>query len=322
VTGLQTSARTVYVMLCSLLAALHRRNLPLTLTTGRKLFMSNYLTVPFVASPPPALVGQYWGGPVIKAVFFSALCIIVLSISLLPASAYAAASADPTNEAQAKKLIDDMEALYRGEASTAVISMTVVTPDYERTMEMSSVAQGPEKAFIRILAPKKERGIATLKLDQEMWNYFPKINKVIKVPPSMMMGSWMGSDFTNDDLVKQTTLTEEYHLTLHESADQYTIELHPKAQTVTVWGRIDYVIDKTRLLPLAERFYDDRGELIRQLTFSELTDFDGHLLPARLEMIPLNKPGHSTVVEYESLDFNAAGVSDADFTLRNLQSRF
>ncbi|MDP6650617.1 MAG: outer membrane lipoprotein-sorting protein, partial [Gammaproteobacteria bacterium] len=115
------------------------------------------------------------------------------------------------------EIIDQMEALYQGESSSAAMTMIVETPQYQRTMEMQSSSMGTENAFIRILSPRKDRGIATLKLDMEMWNYLPKINKVIKVPPSMMMGSWMGSDFTNDDLVKQTTLTEEYFLALEET---------------------------------------------------------------------------------------------------------
>ena len=223
---------------------------------------------------------------------------------------------------RAKAMIDDMEALYRGDISKALITMQVVTPQYQRSMEMESMNQGRDNAFIRILSPKKDRGIATLKLDQEMWNYFPKINKVIKVPPSMMMGSWMGSDFTNDDLVKQTTLTEEYDLALVETLDHYTITLTPQGQTVTVWGKIDYVIDKTHLVPISQQFYDDNNVMVRQLKFTDLRDYSGRLLPSRLEMIPLNKPGHKTLVIYESLDFEPVDVSDSDFTLRNLQSRF
>ena len=130
--------------------------------------------------------------------------VIVLSAFLMALlSGFVSAEPDP------KQLIDDMESLYRGNSSKADITMIVETPQYQRTMQMTSTAIGEEQSFIRILTPKKDRGISTLKLDQEMWNYFPKINKVIKVPPSMMMGSWMGSDFTNDDLVKQTTLTDE-----------------------------------------------------------------------------------------------------------------
>lgn len=222
----------------------------------------------------------------------------------------------------ATAIIDEMESLYRGERSKADIVMIVETPQYQRQMQMSSRAIGEEQSFIRILSPKKDRGIATLKLDNEMWNYFPKINKVIKVPPSMMMGSWMGSDFTNDDLVKQTTLTDEYDLSLVSTDDEYTITLIPKSLTVTVWGKIEYVVDRKLMVPRAQKFYDDQGELIRTLAFSEPKTFGEYTLPSRLEMIPHNKEGHRTIILYESLVFDPEDVTEDQFTLRNLRSRF
>ncbi len=225
-------------------------------------------------------------------------------------------------EPDAKQIIDDMERLYRGERSKAEITMIVETPQYQRTMKMASSAIGEEQSFIRILSPRKDRGISTLKLDQEMWNYFPKINKVIKVPPSMMMGSWMGSDFTNDDLVKQTTLTDEYDLSLMETDTEYTITLKPKELTVTVWGKIEYVVDRELLVPKAQKFYDDHDVLIRTLAFSKPKRFGEYQLPSRLEMLPHNKPGHKTVIIYEDLVFGAQDVSDDQFTLRHLRSRF
>ena len=227
-----------------------------------------------------------------------------------------------SNEARAIKLIDEMEALYRGDASKATITMRVETPHYQRSMKMESSNLGTDKAFIRILSPKKDRGISTLKIDEEMWNYLPKINKVIKVPPSLMMGSWMGSDFTNDDLVKQTTLTEEYKLTMTETQDRYVINLTPREQTVTVWGRIEYIVSKADLIPIEQGFYDDRGDLIRSLVFKSPKMFQGHLLPSELEMIPLNKEGHKTVVVYEELDFSPTDVDESVFSLRNLRKRF
>ena len=213
-------------------------------------------------------------------------------------------------DARAIKIIDDMERIYRGASSRAEMTMKVQTPQYERTMKISSVSRGEEKSFIRLLSPKKDRGISTLKLDEEMWNYFPKINKVIKVPPSMMMGSWMGSDFTNDDLVKQTSLTEEYDLALEETEDTWRITLTPKAQTVTVWGKIDYVVDRNLMIPLAQNYYDDRGEMIRSLEFMEPKEFSGKLLPSRLEMIPLKKEGHKTVIIYETLELSLIHISE------------
>ncbi|MDG1206666.1 MAG: outer membrane lipoprotein-sorting protein [Pseudomonadales bacterium] len=222
----------------------------------------------------------------------------------------------------AKSLIDEMEALYRGESSKATMTMKVETPQYSRTMQMESSSVGQQDAFIRILSPKKDRGISTLKLDQEMWNFFPKINKVIKVPPSMMMGSWMGSDFTNDDLVKQTTLTEEYDLKLIETATQYSITLLPREQTVTVWGRIDYIVNKEHLVPVSQSFYDDDGIMIRKMVFSEVKDFGGRLMPSVMEMIPLNKEGHRTIIVYDNLEFDPPDVDKSIFTLRHLKSRF
>ncbi|MBT7389061.1 MAG: outer membrane lipoprotein-sorting protein, partial [Gammaproteobacteria bacterium] len=117
----------------------------------------------------------------------------------------AEASAPDAEIRSAEQLIDQMEALYRQESSTFTLSMAIKTPDYQRQLTLVGASQGQDYSYFRILAPKKDRGVATLKRENEMWNYLPKINRIIKVPPSMMMNAWMGSDFTNDDLVKQTT---------------------------------------------------------------------------------------------------------------------
>lgn len=247
--------------------------------------------------------------------------LVLLLIFLFP-GALCAESVTNNTALDVIKLIDDMEELYRGDASKAEITMRVETPYYKRSMKMESINLGTEKAFIRILSPKKERGVSTLKIDKEMWNYLPKINKVIKVPPSLMMGSWMGSDFTNDDLVKQTTLTEEYNLELAETDDTYIINLTPRAQTVTVWGRIEYTISKADRIPLSQGFYDDKGDLIRSLVFKDPKMFQGRLIPSVMEMIPLNKEGHKTVIVYDALDFSPSGVNDSIFSLRNLKKRF
>ena len=242
------------------------------------------------------------------------LCLAVLLVCFHSSLAF---SAD-----RAIEIIDRMEALYHGTSSSAKMTMIVETPQYRRTMEMESSSMGTKNSFIRILSPRKDRGIANLKLDMEMWNYLPKINKVIKVPPSMMMGSWMGSDFTNDDLVKQTTLTDEYTLTLEETDELYTIILVPKTETVTVWGKIDYVVNKQYMVPVAQNFYDDNGELVRKLEFTDLKEFSGRMIPSRLEMIPMNREGHKTIIIYEDLQFDPPDVDESIFTLRNLRSRF
>ncbi|HAK52979.1 MAG TPA: outer membrane lipoprotein-sorting protein [Gammaproteobacteria bacterium] len=245
------------------------------------------------------------------------LVVLVFLTSLSLQHSFAEALSD-----EAHQIIEEMEKLYRGDASRATITMTVVTPRNERRLRMSAESLGQEYALYRILAPKKEEGIATLKREKEMWNYFPKINKVIKVPPSMMMGSWMGSDVTNDDLLRETELVDAYDLSLETTEDQYRITLVPKEDTVTVWGRIDYMVDRHAMLPVEQVFFDERGRKIRRMEFSDVKEFEGKRLPSILKVIPLNKEGHETVVEYEQLDFDATDVTKDLFTRRNLTSRF
>ncbi len=223
---------------------------------------------------------------------------------------------------EARKIIEDMEFLYRGVASRATLTMTVITPRHKRTLKMSSASLGQDYALFRILEPRKESGISTLKREQEMWNYFPKINRVIKVPPSMMMGSWMGSDVTNDDLLRETELIDAYDLSMKVSESDYHITLSPKLDTVTVWAKIDYIVDRKEMLPKQQIFYDERDRKIRRMEFSEKKDFEGTLLPARISVIPINKPGYKTIVEYTSLNFDPPDVKKNMFTRRNLTSRF
>jgi len=223
---------------------------------------------------------------------------------------------------QATDIITEMEKLYRGNASRSTLTMTIHTPNFERKLSMTGESMGQEYGFFRILSPKKDRGIATLKREKEMWNYFPKINKVIKVPPSMMAGSWMGSDFTNDDLLRESELVDAYNLELKETETEYVIFLIPKEDTVTVWGKIEYIIDKKEMLPLSQTFYDERGVKIRVMEFSGITQFEGVRLPSSITVTPQNKQGHSTSVVYDNLDFDPDNVSTQTFTLRNLKSRF
>ncbi len=226
------------------------------------------------------------------------------------------------SEERVRTIIDEMEQLYRGNSSDGTITMQVETPQYSRTLTMSAQSMGRELAFFRILSPKKDRGIATLKREEEMWNYFPKINKVIKVPPSMMMGSWMGSDFTNDDLVKETQLIDAYHLSMTEDDQDYLVTLTPKEQTVTVWGKIEYTVSKEPLLPKAQVFYDEDGTRVRELIFSNPKTLGGRLMPSVMEMKPLNKEGHRTLIIYDDINFDVPAITDQTFSLRNLKKRF
>ena len=225
------------------------------------------------------------------------------------------------SENQAKAIINEMEELYRGTSSEVSMTMQVETPQYSRSLKIVSQTLGEEKAIFRIISPKKDRGITTLRRDKEMWNFFPKIDKVIKVPPSMMMGSWMGSDFTNNDLVQEKKLEEEYNLELNTDSETFLIILTPKKETVSLWGQIEYLIQKDPLLPLKQSFFDDYGTKVRELIYKDPKVFSGKLLPSAMEMIPLNKPGHLTTIFYNQIEFDPEGVSEKSFSLRELKKR-
>ena len=226
------------------------------------------------------------------------------------------------SSSRAQRIIEEMEYLYRGSASRANLTMIIITPRHERVLKMSSASLGQDYALYRILEPKKESGISTLKREREMWNYFPKINKVIKVPPSMMMGSWMGSDVTNDDLLRETELIDAYDLSLETSESEYRITLSPKPETVTVWAKIDYIVDRQAMLPSEQIFYDEKDRKIRLMEFGKREEFEGILLPSRISVIPFNRPGYKTIIEYTNLHFDPPDVKRNLFTRRNLTSRF
>jgi len=217
-------------------------------------------------------------------------------------------------------ILDKMDKVYRADSSEFEMEMEIVTPNWKRTMKMNAWSEGMNKTFITILSPRKDKGISTLKVDQDMWNFFPKVNKVMKVPPSMMMGSWMGSDFTNDDLVKETTFRDDHTAELVKSneKDVITIKLVPKESAASVWGKIIAKVRKSDYLPLTQEYYDEKGRKIRIIKFSGYKEMGGRLIPAVMEIIPLNKKGHYTKITYIKGEFDIKLKKDT-FSLRNLQ---
>ncbi len=249
---------------------------------------------------------------------------IILALAAFACLLAPLAGAQTETPPEVKAIVDKVDKLYRADNSYARMEMRIVNPNYQRTLTMDVWSEGMKKTFIRILEPAKDRGVATLRVDKEMWNYFPKIDKVMKVPPSMMMSSWMGSDFTNDDLVKETTLLHDYHARLAPPADAkpeyYYIELTPKAQTATVWGKILSVVRRSDYMPVYEEYFDEKGNKMRRIDFKGVKELGGRLIPAIMELKPLNKPGNVTVIEYQKAVFNQ-GVPAETFSLRNLQKK-
>ena len=242
--------------------------------------------------------------------------LLILSFCVL------APAQEPTPDVET--IIKQLDQLYRSETSHAEMEMHIVTPHWERTLAMTVWSKGMDKTFIRITAPKKEQGVATLRIGNEMWNYLPKTNKVMKIPPSMMMGSWMGSDFTNDDLVRESSMLDDYtyqFVTPEDAApDHLYVQLIPKEDSPIVWGQIVAAVQSSDYTPVWQRFYDEKGNLMRVMNFKEIRTFSGKTVPSMTEIIPQSKEGHKTVVRWLSATFDS-DIDDKIFTRRNLQKR-
>lgn len=249
----------------------------------------------------------------------------MMSLFLMMALLFSSAVMAQSKAVDIKTILDNVDRLYRADHSFGKIEMRIETPNWKRTLEIDVWAKGLDKTFIRILAPQKDKGVATLRILNEMWNFFPKIDKTMKVPPSMMMGSWMGSDFTNDDLVKESTFLKDYDAKFSDSDESkkdsahYYIELKPKAMTATVWDKIILIVNKANSTPLRQEYYDDKGEKVREIVFKEIRKFGNKNIPAIMELTPFNKKGHKTTIEYKELKFDS--VDESIFSQTNLQKR-
>ncbi len=232
-------------------------------------------------------------------------------------------SARAEQDIELQDLIKKVDQIYRAESSTSTLEMEIVTPHWSRTLKMDSWTRGTHKTFIRILEPKKEEGTGTLRIGNEMWNYLPKTNKVIKIPPSMMMSSWMGSDFTNDDLVKEFTFLDDFTFDWYDPEDPkpgvYYINCIPKEDVPVIWGNVVIAARKDDYMPLWQKYYDEKGKLMRTLEYSEFRKFGDRIIPAVMEMVPMNEEGHKTVIRYLEAQFNVP-IEDETFSLRNLRA--
>jgi len=232
----------------------------------------------------------------------------------------------PASPAQtAEEIIRKAEDLIKGNTCKGSFAMTVVTPAYTRTVKMDSWWVGNDKALIILRYPKREEGNKTLKIGSELWTYLKNTETTIKLPPSMMLQSWNGSDFTNDDLVRESNLTKDYRQTIvgTDTVDGqrcWTIELQPRPDAPVVWGKIVYRVRRADYLPASEDYYDEHGTLMRILTYSAYTVTGGRKLPTKWVMQNMAKEGHRTELEILSIQFDVP-ISDKIFSYRELEKR-
>jgi outer membrane lipoprotein-sorting protein len=227
------------------------------------------------------------------------------------------------DDQRAREIVDQVDRMLRGKSSIGAVTMQISTAHWQRTLSMQIWSLGAENALVRVTQPEKEAGTATLKVGNNIWHYLPKINRTIKIPTSMMMASWMGSHFTNDDLVKESRLIRDYFITISFEGERngvavYEFTLAPKPDAAVVWGKVILEVRQADLMPTWQRYEDEHGVLVRELTFSEYKMMGGRLVPTRMEMRPADKLGERTVVVYDELTFDAP-LSDDTFSLRNLE---
>jgi len=235
---------------------------------------------------------------------------IVLFLSFLPLSLLAI---DPNS------IIKKVEHNIQSDSGYAKIKMSVTTSRGERMMEMESWNRGHEKSFIKILYPKQDSGITFLKINTTMWQYVPKIEKTIKIPSSMMMQSWMGSDFTNDDMAKESSIVDDYipHLT-QEDTHKYTLTLIPKQEAPVVWGKIVLEVEKEHFIPIKAIYYDEDGIEQRILYYSDVKRIGSRHFPSVMTLIPSNKKRNKTVVTMDDVKFDII-IDDSRFSMSALK---
>ena len=248
--------------------------------------------------------------------------VLLLVLACGPLSSLGMAQESTVSEARLRELLDGADDLHRGASSHAEITMNVRTARYERSMRMETWAQGETHSLIRILAPAREAGMTTLKIEDNIWHYLPNIDRTMKVPRGMMAGSWMGSHFSNDDLVKGSRMAEDYTFVLTEepAADgtgQYVIECLAKEDAPVVWGKVMVTL-RPDGVPREISYWEEDGTLVRTMFFSDVREIGGQFIPFHMRLVPADEPGEFTEIVYEAIEFDIE-IPDSMFSLQALR---
>jgi len=225
----------------------------------------------------------------------------------------------------AAEIVRKADEKFNGEKSSIMMmSMTIIRPTWQRTVEFKNWSLGRTYALTLITAPAKDVGQTFLKRGTEMWSWNPAINRLIKFPPSMMSQGWMGSDYTNDDILKESSVVNDYthEIIGEETIDGrlcYKIKMAAKADADVVWGQQIRWIDKKDFLVLRTELYDEEGLLVRTEKGSEIKTMDGRAIPTRLELVPAEEPGNKTLVDIKDIKFNVQ-ISESFFSQQNMKN--
>jgi hypothetical protein len=223
----------------------------------------------------------------------------------------------------AKEIVKKAYDLMQGKTNESEMTMTIVRPTWQRSISFKTWGKGNEFSIALVTDPAKEKGQVFLKRKNEIWNWVPAIQRMIKLPASMMSQGWMGSDFSNDDLLKESSIVNDYDHTIignEKTADQecYKIKLVPKPDAAVVWGYIIKWISKDEYFQLRTEYYDEDGVLVRTETASEIKVMGDRRIPTHFEIIPADKPGDKTIVDINKAQFNVA-IDDGFFSQQKMK---
>lgn len=225
---------------------------------------------------------------------------------------------------EASEIMDKLDDLYRSDSSHAVMTMTVKKPRGTRTLKMESWSKGEEKMLVVIREPAREAGTATLRTEEGLWNYLPRADRLMRIPSGLLSESWMGSHFSNDDLMRETSYEDDYEGKVeageHDGEKVYRLTLTPKPDAPVVYSKLVFLVTRQNWVPLEAQYYDE-GEVVRKMVFSKVEEIGGRKLPTVLTLYPEEADGEEmTRMTYEKLEYDVE-VSDKTFSRRGLRRR-
>lgn len=225
----------------------------------------------------------------------------------------------------ATEIVRKADEKFNGEKSSImVMSMTIIRPSWQRTIVFRNWSLGRDYSLTLITAPARDKGQTFLKHMKEMWSWNPVISRLIKIPPSMMSQGWMGSDYTNDDILRESSVVNDYDHTLagDEIVDGkacWRIEMIPKENAAVVWGKQIRWIDKKDFIILRSEMFGEDGELVRTESGTMIKVMDGRVIPTHLELVPADEPGNKTIIEIQEIKFNTE-LSESFFSQQNMKN--
>ncbi len=232
----------------------------------------------------------------------------IFIISILMLAAFAKHSYSQEN-LTAVEIIKKADEKVRGKTNTSTMEMEIIRPTWKRSVTMKSWGRGMDFSMTYITTPAKDKGQVFMKRKTEMWNWMPSIGRMIKIPASMMSQGWMGSDYTNDDILKESSIVIDYKHKIVgeekiENFDTFKIEMIPKEEAAVVWEKVYKWITKDEFIQIRSEYYDEDDDLVKSDFSYDFKKMDGRLIPTRIEIVPANEEGKKTVLYIKDIKFD------------------